>query len=357
MDMVIQEKWSEILTYDELNREIAAKRVLNNFTALQPSFPPTFKRTRNLIIQKNLNKISTQQQYDINTNNTNNADNSVSNYYHPKRIPSYTDRILYKSLPIFQNNIKNLYFESCEHAISSDHKPVRAGFEININKGKQDILIPRNLLNYNGKISKKTSGLRTDVSLLRMVFSDLKGENLEEMDSAVFGGGSDPYIIITTDPSELLLYKGILKTNYEGMKSSIIYHNLNPIWKEEMNITLGSIDLKNLSRNASIIISVWDYDRSNADDLIGITTIPIRDILKQHSFSLPYTFNNTLYSNTEIMGKISGKIEVQGSFNDLYKEYLELEQERNDTDHYITLSQGLRELNIQNQANCQCSLS
>jgi hypothetical protein len=33
----------EMLRLDELNREMAAKRALVGFVALQPRFPPTFK--------------------------------------------------------------------------------------------------------------------------------------------------------------------------------------------------------------------------------------------------------------------------------------------------------------------------
>ena len=33
----------------------------------------------------------------------------------------------------------------------------------------------------------------------------MRGENLEEMDSAMFGGLSDPYFKVTTDPPNLLM--------------------------------------------------------------------------------------------------------------------------------------------------------
>jgi hypothetical protein len=44
------------------------------------------------------------------------------------RIPSFCDRILYKSLPGFRRSIVGQMYESCPGFLSSDHKPVRAGF-------------------------------------------------------------------------------------------------------------------------------------------------------------------------------------------------------------------------------------
>ena len=45
--LIQEENWDAILSRDELNREMREGRVLNGFTALQPHFPPTFKRLRN----------------------------------------------------------------------------------------------------------------------------------------------------------------------------------------------------------------------------------------------------------------------------------------------------------------------
>ena len=50
--------------------------------------------------------------------------------YVTKRIPSYCDRVLYKSLPGFEPSIRVTEYEACTAYDSSDHKPVRAGFVI-----------------------------------------------------------------------------------------------------------------------------------------------------------------------------------------------------------------------------------
>jgi hypothetical protein len=82
--------------------------------------------------------------------------------------------------------------------------------------------VDKQLLNWKGKVSKKTSGKRADVPLLHMTISEMRGKNLEEMDSAMFGGGSDPYVVVSTDPATNLLYKGVLLHGHEGIKSSVI---------------------------------------------------------------------------------------------------------------------------------------
>ena len=52
LQLIATEKWSELLYYDELERELAANRLLPGFKSAVPAFPPTFKRVRNLGIEK-----------------------------------------------------------------------------------------------------------------------------------------------------------------------------------------------------------------------------------------------------------------------------------------------------------------
>ena len=56
--MIVKEQWEELLQLDELNRELSSGRVLNDFHALQPTFPPTFKRIRH----KDIHLFETKEQ-------------------------------------------------------------------------------------------------------------------------------------------------------------------------------------------------------------------------------------------------------------------------------------------------------
>ena len=96
---------------------------------------------------------------------------NIPTFYDKKRIPSYTDRVLYKSLPGFIDNMKLLSFHSCEDVPSSDHKPVVCSFELKTTDGGQSIMK-----------SKKDTGLCVEIY-------DLKGFNLAEMDSVLGAAG------------------------------------------------------------------------------------------------------------------------------------------------------------------------
>lgn len=52
--------------------------------------------------------------------------------YNPTRIPSWCDRILWKSLPGYTGSIKQTSHESCQEFMSSDHKPVRSSFQVKV---------------------------------------------------------------------------------------------------------------------------------------------------------------------------------------------------------------------------------
>ena len=270
-------------------------------------------------------------------------------------MPSYTDRILYKSMPTFNGCVKTMFFESCEEASSSDHKPVRAGFEISLSKGEYGIYVDKQLLKWVGAISSTTSAQRSDVHILKLTVSNLRGENLEEMDSQMFGGGSDPYIIITCDPAPTLLYKGTFTHDHDGVKSKVIKHNLNPVWDAPMEVLLASVDLKGLARNGSLIFSVWDEDRLNADDIIGVFTIPLRNVILAFSEGRAYDFNEELRLNSELMGKLSGSITVEGDFKEVACAYLDLESDRLVTERYITLHQACEE--HLSRSGCGCILT
>jgi hypothetical protein len=319
--MIVKEQWKELLVYDELNREIAANRILNGFTALQPSFPPTFKRARGEVIQQGssptagtkwLLKKSSAATDDNSSITSETTKGGVDSYYHKKRIPSFTDRILFKSLPTFQDGCQPLFFESCEAATSSDHKPVRAGFNVKLIKGAADIIVDRQLL---GKMKKPAESRNKEPKLLRLQVFDLKGLELEEMDAQMFGGGSDPYIVITTDPPNLLLHKHRIFQEVQGVKSKVIKHEVNPVWSDPMFLSLASTDLEGLSRNASLIFQVWDEDRYNADDLIGCVTIPLKEVLMCVFVDRrPYVFEKFLRCNSEVMGRLAGRIILDGDY-------------------------------------------
>lgn len=251
--------YSAILARDELNRELAANRTLMGFTALQPAFNPTFKRKRRMVLRDS----------DKGTDGV-----SVESYYDHKRMPSYTDRILYCSLPGFVDDLSPIIFDSCEETDSSDHKPVYAKFVLSTHGGARDIKVPRSMLQY-VKNSKKHVKLHSQ-DYTEFKIANMKGHNLAEMDLALFGvgGKSDPYVRVTVDPPS-----AVCKMN-SVLESRVIRHELNPDWgKEELTLVCWGSDMLALAANVHILLSVWDWDLGNPSDLIGTCSIPLSVVI------------------------------------------------------------------------------
>jgi len=364
-ELIAEEQWDAILKLDELNREIASHRVLNGFKALQPSFPPTFKRTRLLKIDHQSQSSRDSKKWNIKWHKSRKDDLEVSceKFYHPKRIPSYTDRILYKTMAAFKDHITPLFFESCEEALSSDHKPVCSGFKLQLSKGERGILVHRSLLG-RSKTKGTASTPRPTCTKLTLVFSDLRGYDLEEMDCAMFGGLSDPYIMITSDPPSLVMSGSkILNTYHAGERNKAIPRNLDPVWKDPLKVTIASVDLKGLAANASILLSVWDEDAVSNDDLIGVMNIPFRAIIEKHLDGDKYSFNQNVYSNSELMGKISGTVSIEQDKETLLGIYKALHCQPATAaasavrEEYVTLFEAKHQAAAVNSAACACSLA
>ena len=102
----------------------------------------------------------------------NNTQCDPSVFYDKKRTPSYTDRVLYRSLPGMQENLTLLSYHSFEDVSSSDHKPVACAFSIKTTDGGENIV---HHSGGNGAVFE---------------LFELKGFNLAEMDSLMGKAGT-----------------------------------------------------------------------------------------------------------------------------------------------------------------------
>lgn len=169
--------------------------------------------------------------------------NHVHRFYDRKRLPSFTDRVLTRSLPRFVSNLTLERFQSIENAESSDHKPVTAVFTLRTEDGVDGILVDEAVEPF----ADDAVALAAHGKLLEVVFTDMKGINLAEMDSQIFGGGSDPFLAVSADPQEI-----IAPTSSSGVgvgvgggsrevRTPVIEHNLNPDWgKAELVVPIIS---------------------------------------------------------------------------------------------------------------------
>jgi hypothetical protein len=125
----VQERdWESLNAVDELHHALRAGDVLQGgFTTLFCNFPPTFKLAR----QAGFFGVSVPD--DDGDDGEKPLSSSTDNddlLYIKKRRPSYTDRILWKSNHELQAHVRPMIYEPIEAFASSDHKPVRAAFEI-----------------------------------------------------------------------------------------------------------------------------------------------------------------------------------------------------------------------------------
>lgn len=103
-EYVRTKNWDKLNEIDELGRALRNKDCLVGFQTLFCNFPPTFKVHR-------------EHGYE----------------YNDKRRPSYTDRILWKTGHGLEKNIQPLIYEPIDDFTSSDHKPIRSAFTVQMN--------------------------------------------------------------------------------------------------------------------------------------------------------------------------------------------------------------------------------
>lgn len=98
--------YEDIINYDELNQVIAEDKAFRNFLEGRITFEPTYK-------------------YDIGTDNYDTS--------HKIRIPSYCDRILFKSRQ--KGSVSCYHYDAVKDIKMSDHRPVFGLFEVTIRPG------------------------------------------------------------------------------------------------------------------------------------------------------------------------------------------------------------------------------
>jgi hypothetical protein len=103
-ELVANNDWHALNKSDELRRALRKKDCLVGFKTLFCNFPPTFKVER-----------------------------KVGYSYIEKRRPSYTDRVLWKAGHELEKCVRPLIYEPIDSFASSDHKPIRAAFAVDLN--------------------------------------------------------------------------------------------------------------------------------------------------------------------------------------------------------------------------------
>jgi hypothetical protein len=258
-----------------------------------------------------------------------NGISGATTLYVPDRMPSYTDRIAYKSQPRFagSDHIKPLFFESCEAVATSDHKPVRACFEITLPENAFGIMVPKTIGKFAviNRISMASADIMRTKSagaiqrnepvpnILRLQMCDVQGTSLTTKESGVFVDASDPFMTIWADPAQI-----IHRSRKSVSTSSVRLRTPNPHWAGEVfRIDICTVDLHGLSSCAHIYIGVWDNSKAKATSLIGLMVVSMKDIIDAHlSGKSQYEFDGPIYNNALKQGRLKGTIHLAPAYDD-----------------------------------------
>ena len=235
-----KEDFAGLARFDELDRMLEnSEGLVGGWKSIPPTFAPTFK------VQKNV----------------------AGTTYNKQRVPSFTDRVLYKSIDNLNNLLGVLSFDSCPEFTSSDHKPVKASFEIN-NVDAHRVIKP--------SPPSKQFGLSSSSSKepLKLTFSNIKCEGLTAMDPAIMGGKSDGFVQFSSISPRFMELpasrkRGTFKRRKHWPKTSTIENELDPVWAGEEVVVKLRVNTDAELEGKFLVLTVFDEDNLSANDVIG----------------------------------------------------------------------------------------
>jgi endonuclease/exonuclease/phosphatase family metal-dependent hydrolase len=246
-DLIAAKEWASLYQADQLRLQMDRGYVLHGFSEVEPDFAPTFKVLK-----------------------------SATLGYKSKRIPSYCDRILWKSIPGLADKISAGPFRAFPEIPTSDHKPVSCEFKVKCMPvaSLKDVESPAaaagagaaaiagaGSASSSPPLAAAPSTVESAHYILR--FHGLRGSDLVPMD---WGGVSDPYIRFFSDPERLI----VPRADGRQPRSTHVPKTLSPAWEDtdvpDLVLTADSID--DLAR-CHIFLALGDHDDIDADDGMG----------------------------------------------------------------------------------------
>eukprot|EP00980_Cylindrotheca_fusiformis_P009777 scaffold2156_cov115-Cylindrotheca_fusiformis.AAC.2 len=259
LQMIEDKDYAKLYSYDELHKGIDAGDLLVGFETLPCLFPPTFKVER-----------------------------EPGYSYKRQRTPSYTDRILFNSLPSLEAQLKPLAYEPCEDFATSDHKPIRGAFSI----------IPNS--------NVRPYAVENETTL---VFRNFACMDLPAADS---NGLADPYIMIMWEKDALeevnINFTAKLRKFFLGTtrwpRTSYQPKTLNPEWKgEDIVIRTKNGDV---APGTKLFLVLVDYDALSKDDYMCTTRLDLSELMKMRHDEREKRI--PIYRHLQRHGRNSGRI-------------------------------------------------
>lgn len=113
-------------------------------------------------------------------------------------------------------------------------------------------------------------GVKKDTKALGVLVVTV--HHAEGLSSQDRGGKSDPYIVLA-----------FAKFGKPLHSTRIITGDVNPVWEETAFLLVTDEEVKG---EEELSATLWDSDKRTADDLVGRTTVPLADIMKNVSVDL-----------------------------------------------------------------------
>ncbi|KAF0688271.1 Aste57867_20141 [Aphanomyces stellatus] len=175
--------YKSLLEHDELKRSMDDGTVFYDFDEARISFAPTYRRVLGTTMDPTLSWTVDQvaQLY-----TTSLGDGKV-------RVPSFTDRILYHSLPGLRDRLACVQYSSAEFVGTSDHKPVYCIF---------DVLVDRHPKPATPQCDRFSPPLPKELRQLKFVTVHLTSLHVQWLEAAMMGGGRTASIDDSDDESE-----------------------------------------------------------------------------------------------------------------------------------------------------------
>ena len=216
--LVEQGDWGALLGADQLAASRAAGEAFIGFEEGPIAFAPTFKVER-----------------------------SSELVYQHKRIPSYCDRVLWKSAAGLRGAVSQTSLAALPRVSTSDHKPVVATFSLTPSEALRGTMqevrraasrkssIFGNVSSSFSAGSASFTGSRAYASLdvVRPTVR-IRGLSASELVDMDYTGGCDPYVVVTSNPYELLYcaaHEHVLKKGEAA--ASTVKHGQNCTWPDD----------------------------------------------------------------------------------------------------------------------------
>jgi len=220
--------------------------------------------------------------------------------YIDKRVPSYCDRILWKSMPSLEKRLRQMSLRALPEVSTSDHKPVVATFD----------LTPTPPIE---RISRSVPTSICRAPLVRL--TNVTAEGLIDADT---GGGSDPYMLFYTSPADLMLASVTPASSHKKVPARRADGRAHSTSWESSQVPLLRVRVKEpmALQLMTLVIVIMDRDKLGSDDVMGYVQIPLSHpsgaaaLRSESEFSRHFDEPVVRHNCAHDMGRLCGEVTI-----------------------------------------------